>query len=165
MTEFRRILAAALVLSPIAPAMAQDADRIWTGGPVLTMNDAAMRAEAVAEKDGRILAVGSAEAVKRHRGAGAQVIDLAGRALVPGFVDAHGHIFGGGVQALSANLLAAPDDDVTDIASLQRTLRDWIAANGAVIEKANLITGFGYDNSQLAERRHPMRTELDAVST
>ena len=43
-----------------APAIAQEvADRIWSGGPILTMDDRAMRAEAVAEKGGKIVAVGS----------------------------------------------------------------------------------------------------------
>jgi predicted amidohydrolase YtcJ len=40
-----------------------------------------------------------------------------------GFVDSHGHVVMGGLQVLSANLLAAPDGEVTDIASLQDTLR------------------------------------------
>ncbi|MCU0969384.1 MAG: amidohydrolase [Rubrivivax sp.] len=146
-------------------ATAQDAaDRIWTGGTVLTMNDAAMRAEAVAERGGRIVAVGPAADVMRQRGPQTQVIDLGGRTLLPGFVDAHGHVVLGGLQALSANLLAPPDGEVRDIASLQKTLRGWIAANDAAVRRIGLVVGFGYDNSQLAERRHPTREDLDAVS-
>jgi len=145
-------------------AAAQAADRIWSGGPILTMNDAAMKAEAVAEKGGRIIAVGSAADVMRHRGPQTKVIDLAGRAMLPGFVDAHGHVMGGGVQALSANLLAPPDGNVKDIASLLETLRTWMAANDAAVKKVNLILGFGYDNSTLAEHRHPTRDDLDKIS-
>ncbi|MGD9297969.1 MAG: amidohydrolase family protein, partial [Chromatiales bacterium] len=90
-------------------ALAADvADRIWHGGPVITMNDATMRAEAVAEKDGKILAVGTKDEVMAHQGDGTQLIDLAGRTMIPGFVDSHGHVFGGGLQAMSANLLAPP---------------------------------------------------------
>jgi predicted amidohydrolase YtcJ len=165
--QFRRIaFAAGLLASAASFAWAQEtADRIFTGGPVLTMNDAQPRAEAVAVKDGRIVAVGTPEEIEAFRGEGTVVTDLAGRALIPGFVDAHGHIFGGGIQALSANLLAPPDGDVTDIAGMQQTLRDWIAENRELVEKANLIIGFGYDNSQLAELRHPTAAELDAVST
>jgi predicted amidohydrolase YtcJ len=129
------------------------------------MNDAAMRAEAVAEKDGRILAVGSADAVMAHRGPDTELIDLDGHALLPGFVDAHGHVFMGGLQALSANMLAPPDGEVTDIASLQQTLRAWAAVNAEAVEQTDLILGFGYDNAQLAELRHPTRDDLDAVST
>jgi predicted amidohydrolase YtcJ len=147
-------------------AFAQEpADRIWHGGTILTMNDAAMRAEAVAEKGGKILAVGAEADVMVHKGPETEVIDLAGRALLPGFVDAHGHVFMGGLQALSANMLAPPDGEVTDIASLQRMLREWAAANAAAVEQTDLIIGFGYDNAQLAELRHPTRDDLDAVST
>ena len=90
-------------------ASAQEtADRIWSGGPILTMNDAAMKAEAVAEKGGRIIAVGTAADVMKHKGPQTKMIDLAGRAMLPGFVDAHGHVMGGGIQALSANMLAPP---------------------------------------------------------
>lgn len=123
-----------------------------------------MRAEAVAERGGRIVAVGDAAEVRKLAGPATEVIDLAGRALLPGFFDAHGHVSMGGLQALSANLLAPPDGDVTDIASLQRSLRDWMAANDAAVKKFDLIVGFGYDNATLAERRHPTRDDLDAVS-
>lgn len=160
---FRFTMAAALLLASVC-AFAQTADRIWSGGPILTMNDAAMRAEAIAEQDGRIIAVGSSEEVMQLRGPDTRLIDLNGRALLPGFVDAHGHVMMGGLQALSANLLAPPDGDVTDIASLQQVLRDWVAANQAAVDKAKLIIGFGYDNAQLAELRHPTRDDLDAVS-
>ena len=145
-------------------AAAPAADRIWSGGPILTMNDAAMKAEAVAEKGGRIIAVGAAADVMRHKGPQTRMIDLAGRAMLPGFVDAHGHVMGGGIQALSANLLAPPDGNVKDIASMLETLRTWMAANDAAVKKVNLILGFGYDNSTLAEHRHPTRDELDRIS-
>nr|WP_093249860.1 amidohydrolase [Rubrimonas cliftonensis] len=148
------------------PAAAQEiADRIWFGGPILTMEDGAMRAEALAEKGGVILAVGSEASVATHRGAGTRMIDLAGRTMLPGFVDAHGHVFAIGLQALSANLLAPPDGSVTDIAALQATLGDWAAAHPERVARAGLILGFGYDDAQLAELRHPTREALDAVST
>lgn len=148
-----------------APASAQQAaDSIWSGGPILTMNDKAMRVEAVAVANGKILAVGRRSDVMRLRGPATQLVDLKGRTLVPGFVDPHGHVVVGGLQALSANLLAPPDGKVRDIASLQRTLRDWVEANAAAVEKTQLIIGFGYDNAQLAELRHPTKEELDAVS-
>ena len=143
----------------------EGADRIWAGGTILTMDDAAMRAEAVAERDGEIIAVGSQAEVMRFRTDDTEMIDLDGRALLPGFVDAHGHMVMGGLQALSANLLAPPDGEVVDIASLQQTLRDWLAANQAIVDKVQLIVGFGYDNAQLEELRHPTRDDLDAVSS
>ena len=153
-----------LVAAAASNAAAQTADRIWHGGPILTMNDAAMRAEAVAEKGGKIIAVGKAADVMKHKGPNTEMVDLEGRTMVPGFVDAHGHIVVGGLQALSANLLAPPDGKVQDIASLQQTLRDWVRANAAAVEKTKVIIGFGYDNAQLEELRHPTKEELDAVS-
>ncbi len=157
--------ALSLCLSAAVPALAQPvADSIWSGGPILTMNDKAMRAQAVAVAGGKIVAVGRRADVMKLKGPATQMVDLGGRTLVPGFVDAHGHVVVGGLQALSANLLAPPDGQVRDIASLQQTLRDWAQANAAAVEKAKVIIGFGYDPSQLKEQRHPTREELDAVS-
>jgi len=161
------VVAAALAASmaPAAPAAAQQtAEAIWSGGSILTMNDKAMRAEAVAVAGGRILAVGRAREVMKLKGPATQLVDLKGRTLLPGFVDAHGHVMMGGLQALSANLLAPPDGGVTDIAGLQRTLREWMAANPAAVNEVKLIIGFGYDDAQLKEQRHPTRDDLDAVS-
>jgi predicted amidohydrolase YtcJ len=141
------------------------ADRIWTGGPILTMDDAAPSAEAIAARDGAILAVGSLEEVMAHRGEGTDLVDLEGRTLLPGFVDAHGHVFMIGVQASSANMLPAPDGGVNDIAAMQEELRTWSAANRGTVEAAGFLMGFGYDDAQLAEQRHPTRQDLDAVSS
>ena len=141
------------------------ADRIWMGGPILTMVDDAMRAEALAEKGGIILGVGTTDEIMAFKGSGTEIIDLAGRTMIPGFVDAHGHVFMTGIQALSANLLPAPDGTVNDIPTLQQVLRDFAEAQPERVARAGLILGFGYDDAQLAEQRHPTRDELDAVST
>jgi len=154
-----------LTLAASAVTAEEPADRIWTGGPILTLDDAGTRAEAAAERDGLIVAVGTRAEVMRLEGPETRVIDLDGRALLPGFVDPHGHLVFGGLQALSANLLAPPDGEVTDIPSLQQTLRRFIRANRARVEQEQLVIGFGYDNAQLAEQRHPTRDDLDAVST
>lgn len=159
---FLAALAAPLALADTDTAFA---DRIWTGGPILTMEDSAMRAEALAEKDGVILGVGPLDDVTAFQGPQTQMIDLAGRTMIPGFVDAHGHVFMIGIQALSANMLPAPDGTVNDIATLQAVLRAFAEAQPERVAAANLILGFGYDDAQLAELRHPTRDELDAVST
>ena len=140
------------------------ADTIFTGGPILTMNDAEPNVEAVAVKDGRVLATGSLEELAAYEGADTNRFDLDGRTMLPGFVDSHGHVVMGGLQALSANLLAPPDGTVTDIAGLQAVLSQWVEDNAEVVGEKGLIVGFGYDNAQLAELRHPTRDELDAVS-
>jgi len=152
------------LLTTVSAAFAQTADRIWSGGPIITMNDEAMRAEAIAEAGGKIVAVGSKADVMKLKGPKTEVIDLKGRTLLPGFVDAHGHMVVGGLQALSANLLAPPDGKVTDIPSLLQTMREWVVANKDAVAKTQLIIGFGYDQASLKEHRAPTRDELDTVS-
>jgi predicted amidohydrolase YtcJ len=155
----------ALFCSSTSILAQQRADTIYLGGPILTVNDDVPRAEAVAVKDGKIVAVGSRAEVVTLQDDKTKIFDLDGRAMLPGFVDSHGHAVMGGLQALSANLLAAPDGEVTDIASLQDTLRSWMADNAETVDKVQLIVGFGYDQSQLMKLRHPTRDDLDAVST
>lgn len=158
-------LLAGAALSAFAPlALAQQtADTIYTGGPIITMNDAAPRAEAVAIKDGKIIAVGTKAEVEKFKAAGTTAIDLAGKTMLPGFIDGHGHVFTTGIQAASANLLPAPDGEGNSIAKIQEILREYAQTEAA--KKFNLILGFGYDDAQIAEKRHPTRQDLDAVST
>lgn len=158
-------LAATGLLVSASAALAANADSIWFGGPIITVNDKAPRAEAVAVTNGKIVAVGSKAAVlKAEKGAKTQLNDLQGRTMIPGFVDAHGHISGVGIQAVSANLLPPPDGPGQSIADIQRIMRDFIASSPAV-KAGGLAIGFNYDDSQLAEHRAPTRQELDAVST
>ncbi len=160
------LLLIAAQTSPATPAEAPlAADRIYTGGAILTMLEEQPRAEALALAEGRLLAVGTHDEVLRHRSPATEMVDLGGRALLPGFYDAHGHVVAVGMQATSANLLAPPDGEVRDIASLQDELRRWAAASGETVAATGLILGFGYDDGQLAEERHPTRDDLDAVST
>ncbi|MCA3312847.1 MAG: amidohydrolase [Roseomonas sp.] len=161
---FGSLFACAAVAQPAATA-AGPADLIYSGGPILTMNDAAPSAEAVAVRGGRILALGTRAQMEATRGPGTRMINLEGRTMLPGFVDPHGHVAMVGLQAVGANLLAAPDGEANDIPALIRILRDWAARNEAAVRRYGLIFGFGYDDSQLKERRHPTRDELDRVST
>lgn len=142
---------------------AQPADAIYSGGPIITMNDAAPRVEAVAIKDGKIVAVGTKAEVEKFKAAGTKTIDLAGKAMLPGFIDGHGHVFTTGIQAASANLLPAPDGEGNSIAKIQEILREY--AKTETSKKFNMILGFGYDDAQIAEKRHPTRQDLDEVST
>jgi hypothetical protein len=158
------VLLAASFMSGAAAAE-EPADTIYRGGPILTIDDKAPRAEAVAVRDGRIVGVGALSEVMQLQGEETTLFELAGRAMLPGFVDSHGHVVLGGLQALAANLLAPPDGDVTDIPGLVETLKAWAEANADTVASVNLIIGFGYDQSQLSERRHPTRDELDGVST
>ncbi|UFI04085.1 amidohydrolase family protein [Roseibium aggregatum] len=123
-------------------ANAQDvADTIYSGGPILTINDGQPKVEAVAVKDGRILAAGTLADISTFQGETTEAFDLNGRTMLPGFVDSHGHVVMGGIQALSANLLAPPDGKVTDIASLQATLKAWAEKNAATVDKGSIEVG------------------------
>jgi hypothetical protein len=157
------VLFCSVVLSPHGGAA--DADAIYTGGPILTMNAAAPLAGALAVKHGRIVAVGDAESViAAEQGARTRRVDLGGRTLIPGFVDAHSHFSMVGLQAVSANLLPAPDGPGSDIPALQCALREHMA-NSPFVKRHGVVLGFNYDDSQLAERRAPLAVELDAVSS
>jgi predicted amidohydrolase YtcJ len=138
---------------------------VYFGGDILTIVDDQPSVEAVAVKDGRILAVGSEDEILQMAGSGTTRIDLDGQTMLPGFFDSHGHAYLIGIQATSANLLPPPDGEGADIASLQRRLSEWAAENQETIDRVGWIVGFGYDDSQLAEQRHPTRDELDEVST
>jgi predicted amidohydrolase YtcJ len=137
---------------------------VYYGGDILTMaGDQPQYVEAVLQLEGKIIFAGEKEeALARVRGK-VDEVDLEGRTMVPGFIDAHGHVKNVGLQALTADLLPPPDSDVDTIAALQEKLREW--GEGEVSEKLGWIIGFGYDDSQLAEQRHPTRDDLDEVSS
>lgn len=137
-------------------------DAIYHGGDIVTIDDKNPRAEAVAIRGGKILAVGKKDEVLKLKANSTKLIDLGGKAMLPGFVDGHGHCMYVGVQAASANLLAPPDHTVKNIADLQAELKTWAAGDTA--KQFKLILGFGYDDAQLKEQRHPTRHELDEVS-
>jgi predicted amidohydrolase YtcJ len=159
------VLVLCLTVGLTSLSRAQTADTIYRGGPIVTVNDPQPTAEAVAVKDGKIIAVGSESEVLAHRGDATRIIELDGRAMLPGFISSHGHTWLIGLQASSANLLPPPDGMGKDIASIQALLSEWAENNEAAVKKVGWIAGFGYDNSQLAEKRHPTRDDLDEVST
>jgi len=140
-------------------------DAIYFGGDILTMEgDSAQYAEAVLIRDGKILFVGPKEEAINTAGENPELIDLKGQTLLPGFIDAHGHLWMSGIQAIAANLLPAPDGKGNDIASLIEITNQWKATNTDVINKTGWILGFGYDEAQLKEQRHPTAADLDKIS-
>ena len=160
--EWNRRLVAALAclvsFGSVAPAD-EPAERIFVGGTVLTVSESAPRAEGVAVSGGRIVAVGTRADVERRRGPATDVVDLAGRTLVPGFVDGHSHFFSL-VDVQTQALCASPP------AGTCRTVADVIAALGAIKERRKLgagqfVMGFGCDPDLLAEKRFPTKAELD----
>jgi len=132
------------------------------GGPIVTVNDAQPTAEALAVKDGKILAVGPRAVIeKAHAGRNTRTVDLDGHTLAPGFVDGHAHVLAFGAQAVGANLLAPPDGSVQTIDDLVDRLQEF--AKGPDVGRTGWIFGLGYDDALLG--RHPTRDDLDRVST
>jgi len=155
-----------LVSTPVSHGAQPAADVIYSGGDIVTVNELQAEAEAVAVKDGKIVAVGYRDEVMKLKGEKTKLIDLAGQTMIPGFVDPHSHVFNSGIQAMSSNILPRPDGVVNSIAELQATLKAWVEQqDNKVTAKYGWIVGFGYDDAQLQEQRHPTREELDQVSS
>ena len=123
---------------------------IYTGGPIITMDGATPElAGAVAVRGGRIIAVGVPASVIKAAGKSARTIDLKGRALLPGFIDAHGHVSFVGQNAAMVQLQPPPVGGVDSIAKLQQAFRDWIS--GRILAEGVPVVGNGFDDSQLVE--------------
>jgi predicted amidohydrolase YtcJ len=134
---------------------------LYAGGPILTLDANDRIVESLGVEGDRIAVVGSRTLVEEWAGDDARVVDLQGRALLPGFIDAHGHFPGTGLYAINANLNSPPIGDVERISQLQQRL----AALAADTSAGDWVVGFGYDDTLLAEKRHPTREDLDAVSS
>jgi predicted amidohydrolase YtcJ len=117
---------------------------------------AAGLAEGMLVRDGRIAAVGPAEQVRAAAAPGAQVARLGGATVVPGLIDAHCHVSDVGYLAAGADCSqpAAPG-----IPEIQARLRDAAART----PDGSWVTGSGYVEYKLRERRHPSRADLDAA--
>ena len=89
----RAVVGAALLILA-CPARGQVAETIYVGGEIVTVDRNQPFVEAVAVADGKILAVGARAAIElNHKAATTRVVDLAGRTLLPSFIDAHSHYF------------------------------------------------------------------------
>ena len=134
---------------------------VFFNGNIVTMDEGNTNAEAVAMQAGKIVAVGSKEAVLEAAGDNAQLRDLEGKTLLPGLIDAHGHISYTTLNLATANVSAPPVGPANNISDVIRLLK----AYGSEHRQASWIIGWGYDDSLLEEQRHPTRDELDKVST
>ncbi|GGG46777.1 hydrolase [Bizionia arctica] len=140
--------------------------QVFFGGDIITMvGDTPEYAEAVVENNGKIVFVGSSDEAMTIAGKGHKMIDLKGKTLLPGFIDAHGHVYNSGLMSLAAGLLPEPDGDCGSIDVLIEKMKQWQIDNPEIIKKYNVILGMGYDDSQLSEKRHPTADDLDKIST
>ena len=144
-----------------ANIVAQQADLIFAGENIITMDSS--DAAAVAVRGDRIIASGSRAEIFEFRGDDTRVIELGDQALLPGFIDAHGHFSAVSRYAALLDLSSPPVGGVTNIEDILRALRLRIEAEQ--IPTGDLVYGFGYDDSLLAEGRHPNRDDLDRAST
>jgi predicted amidohydrolase YtcJ len=133
---------------------------LYVGGAIVTLDAAGRVAEALAVEGDRIAAVGSRSELAAWERGGARVVDLAGSALLPGFIDAHGHFPGVGLYALYADLNSPPIGDVRSVDDVVERL----AARAAEKPAGEWIVGWSYDDTLLTEGRHPTRRDLDRAS-
>ena len=134
--------------------------QLFINGNVLTMDSDNRIVEAIAVRRDRIEAVGSTQEIMAMAQEDSEVIDLRGRTLLPGFIDAHGHFPGSGLSVVAADLNSPPIGTLTTMAEVLAAL----GAQAAKTPKGEWVSGFGYDDTLLREQRHPTRAELDAVS-
>ena len=136
------------------------ADLIITGDHIITMDDSTV--EAVAVIGERIHATGSRQDILQLRGDDTRLVELGEQALLPGFIDAHGHFSALARYLDLADLSSPPVGMVENIDDIIGVLRDFIERQQ--VPPGQLVYGVGYDDSLLAEQRHPDRNDLDRVS-
>src|SRR2546421_338879 len=137
--------------------MSDHADLIFVGGRVHTVNAANDVVPALAVGGGRVLLAGADADVRALAGPSARVVELRGRSLLPGFVDGHCHLASLGMATTSIDCKA---DGMQSIRALQEAVRRRVASQ----PPGTWIRGRGYDQSRLAEKRHPNRLDWDAVA-
>jgi predicted amidohydrolase YtcJ len=130
-------------------------DLILLNGRIHTIDDANPLATAVAISDGRFVAVGSDEEIRTLEGARTRVEDLGGATVVPGLIDAHNHLLATGRMLREVRLY--------DTRSIPEIVAR-VAARVRETPPGEWVVGRGWDESLLAEGRHPTRHDLDAVS-
>jgi hypothetical protein len=140
--------------SPRAPA-GDAADLVLTGGLVLTMRPEAPRAEAVAIRGDRIVAVGSAAEVRAFVGPHTRVLDVHGQTVLPGLVDAHCHLYGLGrsLEELSLRGMKSPEAVAASVAAAAKSRPE-----------GEWITGRGWDQNLWQPPAFPGHATLDAAA-
>jgi len=134
--------------------LVQDADIVFVNGTIYTVDAAFTKAEAIAVKDGRIVAVGSNAEIRKL--AAAKTVDLGGRCVTPGLIDSHGHMNGLGSYAFGRL-------DLHDA----RSFGDVVKAVADAVKKAKpgeWILGGRWDHSLWGQKEFPTHEKLSAAS-
>jgi predicted amidohydrolase YtcJ len=136
-------------------------DTVYLNGQVITLAESHPRVEGVATLGDKIVAVGSTAAIKNLIGPKTKVMDLAGKTIVPGLNEPHNHFGMYGPAAMhSVNLQSPPLGPIGNIHDLVSGLREKAEKDPI----GDWITGRGYDDTLIAEKRHPTRHDLDEAS-
>ena len=134
---------------------AADADLILHNGKILTVDSKFSIAQAIAMKDGKITAVGPNAAVLKERGAGTKVVDLGGKTVLPGLIDAHVHAVGAALSEFRKPL--PPLDSITDI-------QNYVREKSKVTPKGEWIVVPRTLPPRLKEMRMPTKADLDVTT-
>lgn len=134
------------------------ADKVYINGKIITVNDKNDIVQAIGIKDGKIIKIGSNEEVDAVKGKSTQVIDLQGKTVVPGFIDGHSHFMDLGSFS-TVSLAAPPVGPVGTIGDIVQELSKH--KEKEQLKAGEWIFGFGYDQDQLEEKRHPTKEDLD----
>ncbi|WP_461810391.1 amidohydrolase [Faecalimonas sp.] len=131
----------------------------YINGKIITMEEEGeLYAEAVCVEKGRIISVGKKEIVFALKQMGDEVIDLNGKTMLPGFIDAHSHFIG------TANTMTQCDLSVCkDFADIIQTMKNF--KEKRMLSDEAWIIGSNYDQNFLKEGRHPDKNVLDKIST
>src|SRR6266550_6082564 len=151
-------LLATLLLTRVLLAQSPNADLILIHGHILTLDGTDSLAQAMAIRQGVIVKVGTDAEVLEFAGSapGMRVIDLHGHTATPGLIDTHAHIAEGGVEELYGVKLS----DATSVAEIVARVK----AKIALVKPGEWVTGSGWDEGKLAERRYVTAADLDAVA-
>jgi predicted amidohydrolase YtcJ len=153
----RTSLLAVVALAAASPAWSQNADTILVNGKILTIDNKFSTREAIAIRDGRIMAVGSNSDVRKQAGPKTRVIDLQGRTVIPGFIDSHIHaIRAGQTFTTEVNWVGA-----TSIAEAMNRIHE---ASLAKKPGSWLIVAGGWNAAQFKEKRRPTQADLVAAA-
>jgi predicted amidohydrolase YtcJ len=156
MKTIRMTLIATLISSSMAYAAP---DVIFINGDIVMMTGENERAEAIAVKDGKIVAVGDENELLQNADLETTIRDLEGKTLTPGFIDSHGHFAQYLPLIESEFLYPSPMGDVNSFTDMERRITGYFQADKR--DEAILHVAFGYDDAELEENRHPTKSELD----
>ena len=133
------------------------ADLILLNANVITMDDRQPSAQMIAVKGGRIAFAGGVDQLGVWQGQGTKVIECGGKTVVPGFIDAHCHIFSLVRKLLSIDLSDPSFKSIADIKAV-------IKKRANKLPPGEWIAATDYNEFSLVERRHPTRWELDEAA-